>query len=386
MSLVKYEPGKVSYAWSPEPDPWWKAPALAAARVAGEVVAKKAVRWLSGPSTKKNSPAIVHKVGSSTIGYIPRMVRSKTARTSRRTRKVTRSRKAVTARSRPRKVAVRRIRRRVSRKYRTPSASRSFEAKVLKAISPIQTAINTYSGVITSNVNQCSYGILGAFLHTRTCYNSLYLNNNGLTGSTNATQVDIETASLEMNLVNQDTAFVNITMYMCMPRRDFPQDNASASSLVSLIGSGFTTNGFTGGSTNSQGTLFNSKDFCEYFKVMKSYKFRLQPGGVRRFNLKGRPRRIGKAWATSNTAPEMHRGYTKFWVFRLEGQVANDNTTKTNVGLSGSKVDLLAYERYTYRFANPLTSNFAGTGSLGSITTAAFINTDTGSATTESTA
>jgi len=245
----------------------------------------------------------------------------------------------------------------------------------MKAVVPEQIYTSQVSGVLTTTTNNANYYVLSNGLQTASDYANLFTAT-GLTGvATNATQVDLESSSIHLRLINQDNFDCHVTLHCIMPRIDIPGNYPS---IQTTMQNGFTTAGIPGTpSTDLRSTLFMSKDLMEMYKVVHVNKFVMMPGQEKRFLFTSKPRRVNKTFADS-THWTAFRGYSKYFIVRVEGSVANDSTNKSNVGTSAAKIDYVETERYVYRYVTPLTTNYVMNGTLGTITVPESIQQDAG--------
>lgn len=305
--------------------------------------------------------------------------RNASRRVINRTRFAASVRKPVTRKAAARAPARARRPRAKYTKRRMMKPKISFEDKVLKAMTPLQSYSVNYNVALASVDNQCAYNPLSVLYSQVDVANCFTIS--GLSTATNATHIDVETATQETRLANAGNTMIDVEAYLCTPRRDVPSAFPQGGTLIA---NGFTTSGITAGTSDVSINIFQSKDFVELYKIVKTLKFRMMPGHEKKLSIKGSPFRVQKLY-TSNTFYQ-YRGKSKFWVLRTMGEVANDSTTKTNVGYSGSKLDVVQNERYNFRFVTPLVSQHATAGLLGAITTAQVINPYTDAGILEATA
>lgn len=300
--------------------------------------------------------------------------------------------------SRPRRVSARRATRNISRRpkrrtrglssrrQRTTRRSRrsnnrvrgggsqAFSNAILRATVPAQNYTDTVTVAVQSTPNQVNYSSLNFHLSAydvRAMYGAT-----ALSTATNATNISLETAIQTTRIINQDNARVRVTLYQVKPRRDI----LTTVTPGQLIINGFTTNGLT--ATDPNVSLFESKDYVELYKIVKTHKFFLEPGVERVFTLKTAPTRINHVWAADPAYAYYHK-WSKGFVVRIEGSVANESTNLTLVGLTGSKVDIVQTAFYRFRYVTPLVTTHVSIGGLGAITNPQFMNPDTDATTTE---
>lgn len=196
-------------------------------------------------------------------------------------------------------------------------------------------------------------------------------------GNTTATYV-MERAEQDVQITNLCTAVVHCVSYLCIARRDVP---TSASDPASILGAGFTANGYTGGTTDTDSTPFMSANFVDYFRIVQTKRSQLDPGQVKTIRSVFRgPRRINtQVIQAANIS--MVAGISRFWLHHVHGSAAVDTIAASTIGISPAKVGFLTRERYTYRYSMPTTSRYTNIDNLNNMTNGvALINDDTGAA------
>lgn len=260
-----------------------------------------------------------------------------------------------------------------SKKYKD-----SFEVKVLKALTPVQSYTVNYATALVTNDNLALYTPLSV-LYSRVDLNNMF-SIGGLSTATNATHIDVHTATQETRICNAENVMADLECYLCVPRKDVP---SAFPTVGSLILNGFVTNGYAN-ATDPSINLFGSKDFAEIYKVIKTKKFRLLAGEETKLVINAPPFRVNKLYTDATFY--QYKGKSKFWIIRQIGQVGNDVTNKTLVGYTATKLDIIQNERYEFRYVNPLISQHATSGSLGLVLNAEVINNQTNAVLVEASA
>lgn len=243
----------------------------------------------------------------------------------------------------------------------------------MKSLAPIQTVDTARPYQFTTSINQAAYYVAGV-VHDPVDYQNMF-NNPLLTSATNATNIWLERNTVRNDLTNNTNATVRLECYECMARRDIPQ---SFGGVIATLNNGFTTNNIS--QTEVSASPFQSRDFCSFYRILSVKKFLMLPGQTVQHMMRGKPRKINHIY--SSTYYNAFGMYTKFFLYKVVGQICNDQTSQGNVGISGNKIDCVVREQIHYRFMNPIVSGHVYGNTLAAVTTPAFINPLTGSATT----
>lgn len=227
---------------------------------------------------------------------------------------------------------------------------------------------------LQASTNGCSYGFLPPLFHGTDLWNIAYLMTGGTGGNltANATTLRyyINEVTQTTNMTNQCLGNASVTMYYCLARNNIP-NITNINTPIKILQKGFDAQ--TGGSPTGSAyasrygvTPFESSLFCKYFKIYKVKKIMLAPGES--YNVKvssKRNKRIDvssfmnddSALSIGGVCVNYLRNLTKFILLKVEGQATNDSTTKTDVGTSSPKLDIVTRYHYDYSFISDYTAN-----------------------------
>lgn len=170
----------------------------------------------------------------------------------------------------------------------------------------------------------------------------------------------IRGCSASTTLVNQTQAGAWVEAFYCVARRDIPNVNASPYSAPSaLLTQSFSDQGSTLSGTSLGTTPFQSKKWCQLFKIYKTKKLFMPSGANAQFTIsRKKPYLVDfekygtKSGITGAITYSIFLGalknVTKFIVFRFWGNPTNDVTTKTTVTTSALAIDSVTTYNYSY--------------------------------------
>lgn len=257
---------------------------------------------------------------------------------------------------------------RALRLKKSPVISKAYAAKILQAIAPVNVYNTNTTTQIVSTYNQCAYGV-GAQMLSATDAAAMFtaVNASGaiVIGSAIASgtpeKLLIKSMRLTTDMTNMDTMSVNVTAYWCVARRD------NLASVQTLINNGFSANNYSSGNVDPSLELYQSADFCDYFKILERKTFQIVPGGHVQLVKVVKPEAyIRSKWTTvalvnTFTSPKVS---THTWVFRIVGMPAGDSGAAAQPLISGGKVNLIQYEKYEYVCSVPLDPIYTHTNAL----------------------
>lgn len=203
-------------------------------------------------------------------------------------------------------------------------------------------------------------------------------------GANATTKYLIRDASLTINLTNASSGVCLLRCYFYVPRRDVPL-SSTVTSIGTLVSQGFTDSGSAAALTNITSTLFGSASFVTWCKITKVRLIRLAPGETKTVNIIQRSPKLintetlqpgGTNWLM---IPRQAMGIA----FQQFGQTVNDSTTTTAVSTDGTKVNFVCNYRYRFQVGSDISTTIFSGSSLGTVTTAQYINEDTGAKITD---
>lgn len=164
---------------------------------------------------------------------------------------------------------------------------------------------------------------------------------------------------------NMDITSTYLTAYFCRARRDVP-DTLNYFSPVQIMEDGWADNNYSVGSRGVLGfdelnlDPFKSFKFCHYFNIYKVKKLKLQGGesGKLAVKCKSRVLNMADAFTKSGGDQATWSAYSKLWshvkgskfiLFRVEGEIGNQETTKTNITATAPRVNFITSYNYTYK-------------------------------------
>ena len=139
-------------------------------------------------------------------------------------------------------------------------------------------------------------------------------------------------------------------------------------------------NGVTdeGNATNDTlpGTLpFNSREFTQFYKVLKVTSGLLSPGQCHTHKFKFNP--FKSIWDQISQNSYVMKGLTHYQMLVIHGIPANDDTTDTLVGIGSAKVNVVVSKTYKYTYVDNPQAAIKQLDQQGTITTESIINEDT---------
>jgi len=209
-------------------------------------------------------------------------------------------------------------------------------------------------------------------------------------------------------IMNESNGFATITAYQCRWREDM----GSNSTPLELFNTGLLENSITPGTLTlnnsywvpslvpTEGQIlkpFQSPKFCQHINIDRQKVFKLGPGKQILVSLSSKKRRQfrpGKyitptsAAQTFLTAPQTiyHLKNSRFWLFRVEGQLADTVAAAGNVTMTHPSVSFFSEYETHFKCLDPNVSQIISGGcaglAAGAALTEAFTNTLTGGVTT----
>lgn len=186
-----------------------------------------------------------------------------------------------------------------------------------------------------------------------------------------ASKFIIESSLCKIDLVSAELANIFVQAFLVKARIDLPL--SIVPSALALLRQGYIDNGSTftlnsygtapvGLQVNTSTTIWSSRKFLSYFKVVKSEKYMLEPGESKQYIIKdNRPKTINME-ILDNTDNLMSKGGL-IYIFQVTGSSADDNATKLVVGTTAAKINITQQESYIFRPASitPSLSRYVGT-------------------------
>lgn len=184
--------------------------------------------------------------------------------------------------------------------------------------------------------------------------------------------------NVEYLIRNQANEKVYITAYDCYVRRNtqLAQDdtlNDSTLNVYRYLSQGFGNNGYDPGNlaatinygmVSDELTPFQSKDFCETFKIFKVRRLAIASGQQGKHSLSVKPRtfkpanlflgtgNVGSSWIVANQRWQHLKGQ-KFTLFKIHSRVAGIETAPVQTGyqqlITGTTPTVVMYTRFKYR-------------------------------------
>lgn len=151
----------------------------------------------------------------------------------------------------------------------------------------------------------------------------------------------IESGSVFSTLVNQDIANAKLTLYYCRARRDVPASETNINTIFSAGLADPASATSLPGATDINVTPFMSPRFCAYFKIYKTKVVILPGGGTIQLKVSSSRRKTINPTVDISTDLIAHRNLTKFIFLKVEGQPTNDSVTKTNLGQTTPRIDVV---------------------------------------------
>lgn len=179
---------------------------------------------------------------------------------------------------------------------------------------------------------------------------------------------------------NMSLGTTYMTAYFCRVRRDLFNTQNQIDPLV-ILEKGFdeTAHAVSGGDVlleSSDVSPFQSKRFVQYFHIYKTKKLKLQGGESGKLAVKiGRSMVIqANEWLQKTGDSETfltmqqilaHKRGGKFILFRIEGEVTNNEADKTQVTATSPRVNFISHYHYTYKSIVDSVTNLHVADSVG---------------------
>lgn len=258
----------------------------------------------------------------------------------------------------------------------------NFEKKISKIVMFKTNAHNTYnrmsnlqsySNFTNSATSPAQTGaqILVPFtFNTPSVFNEIY----AATGSTSTTlKMSICGTTFDLHISNRTTAPAVVKLYNFVARRDVP---ASASGVTTLVADSITKQSLVpSGSyrTPSQYlpgySVFQNREFCVYFKVLKVVTRILQPGGVYIHTVKSKRRFEIERCNDTSTLLVAKKGITGGIYLQSYGMPTNDSKASTVMSTEAVQLDTAFFQRYNYSLPGDTSYNTVQHDDSGSFPT-----------------
>jgi len=184
----------------------------------------------------------------------------------------------------------------------------------------------------------------------------------------------VESGSQECEVSNMANSMLHARSYLCRTRRDVPA--AVYANYPALLQAGFTAAGRAAAITDTDSTLFQSTYFVDYFKIIRTMKYQLNPGETKHLRFRHtRPRLINSELiASANTLAA--GGTTFIWVTQIWGGAAGDSTVANACAIGPASAGFITRERYSYRFNYSLVPKFTNLDNFNPILGNAIVEND----------
>jgi len=192
--------------------------------------------------------------------------------------------------------------------------------------------------------------------------------------STTATFM-VERYAQEATITNMCNALVHATSWLCFCRHDVPFGTIYAG-LSTLLEAGFFANGYLNARTDIDSSIFMSANWVDYFKIVKTVKYTINPGQSKTLRYSSRkPRRINTE-VVKNANTLALAGLTMCWVTQFNGSAAGDAVSTDHIGVSPASIGCITREKYTYRFVQQAGSKYTNFDNLSGLPNGAVIEND----------
>lgn len=154
------------------------------------------------------------------------------------------------------------------------------------------------------------------------------------TSGTQQKEVEIASTKSWIKLRNNSNQDIYVRVYLVQPKEDTsynPRDTVTNG--LTDMGSGLTVN-------TPLLTPLDSQQFCDLYSITKSVKRKLLPGSELMMNHYVRSFQYDPSFADSHNLQFQARWGTHVYLVRLEGPIAHDATTTTNIGRMQAAVDI----------------------------------------------
>jgi hypothetical protein len=173
-----------------------------------------------------------------------------------------------------------------------------------------------------------------------------------------------------------------IWIYDVVPRRDIGTSDTSITLPLSAWSNGYGAEGsfasMISGYNFPFATPFDSKLFCEAYKIIKVHKFILGPGVIHRHIVKSKQHRWISDDEWINTYSNPNYGSTELWMRKRTvlsllvslGQPVHSSAASTNVSVSDTNLDIVWKKIYRFKFSDVEQRGVGGTNALYTIVSA----------------
>lgn len=277
----------------------------------------------------------------------------------------------------------------IQREINRNSATDSSWSNV--AIDNITTAANGIGWVITNS------SLLWDFLDLASI--SAQIASNSTTSTAPPTSFYVKDGVCKHTFANASTGACKVIAYHCIARRDIPVTRGNvagtwtvaagtkSSNVHNLMNvflnslaqaSGGTALSNWQGPSWSSTTPYQAPMYCEYVNIYKTEVFELEAGGIASTYIRSNKGRVVHSDFLQSSEVLVNEG-TRWIMYKVQGQPANDSTTHTNVGIAPVKLVFTNEVRYHYTFSvnNKNTVTFPS-NPYGTITTAEIVDAATG--------
>lgn len=199
-------------------------------------------------------------------------------------------------------------------------------------------------------------------------YNVLHnIRNSGPNAPTLTSRVLHEQMNGEILFANSSIFTTTMIIYDIIARRDLHLGLASSAELAAPTGAWSTGISDEGGAANDWkiigGTPFQAELFNQFYRVVRTTRVELNPGGIDRHVVSFRPNMI-----LHNEVVEANsygiKDLTCYTMVVFYGQPAHDSTTTTSVSISASSLDVVQSAKYRYRYLQESSTDFSSANAL----------------------
>lgn len=161
-----------------------------------------------------------------------------------------------------------------------------------------------------------------------------------------AQDIYVDSLYSKITFANRNNEVVNMTLYDVRPRRSTPKRPYLSMS-----------EGYTDLSLDENvlgSTPFQSKQFCQEWKVERMRKVQLAPGMQHEHTIYNRVNKHIKEayWANSSQENDPYFGFSSVLVI-FSGSVQNDSTTDTQISTGLVDIDVMYQHQYKFYVVNP---------------------------------
>lgn len=259
--------------------------------------------------------------------------------------------------------------------------SPKFAKKVIAAITKEDSEVFESTVQLTSSIGGAAYWC-PQLLNDPVDWNILI--GNALTASTARIQINNSSMTYQFKNMQNSNAFMHI--YECVARNDVPYIAGTFTTPLNYLNQGFTDNSFTNAKTTIKFQPFQSPSFCTRFRVVHQRKIDFGPGGTEMVTLNvGYPITVNqeRIYAAGTGAGgqkllEAVRGHTRFFLFKIWGDVVDDATTPSLVSVDAVKISAVVQKQYNYKYVQDAVSTIYYSGGLGAVAAPKHIDELTG--------